>query len=42
MIAELSDGGVLVLRRLVDNKALVQNRLDGRPQLMTRAEFEAA
>jgi Peptidase C39 family len=40
-IAELSDGGFLVLGRLVDDKVLVQNPLNGRPQLMTRAEFEA-
>jgi subfamily B ATP-binding cassette protein HlyB/CyaB len=40
-IAELSDGSFLVLGRLVDDKALVQNPLNGRPQLMTRADFEA-
>src|SRR5258708_2308337 len=40
-IAECRDGRFLVLGRMVDDKALVQDPAVGRPELMDRAEFEA-
>ncbi|UZE52061.1 type I secretion system permease/ATPase [Rhodopseudomonas sp. P2A-2r] len=40
-IAACNDGSFLVLGKVADNKALVQNPVNGRPQLMDRAEFEA-
>jgi subfamily B ATP-binding cassette protein HlyB/CyaB len=40
-IAQRSDGGFFILGRLVDDKALVQDPSNGRPRLLSRAEFEA-
>ena len=40
-IAECRDGGFLILGRIVDDKALVQDPISGRPQLIARADFEA-
>jgi subfamily B ATP-binding cassette protein HlyB/CyaB len=40
-IAQRSDGGFFILGRLVDDKALVQDPCNGRPRLLSRAEFEA-
>ena len=40
-IAPLKDGGFLILGKAADDKVLVQDPLNGRPQLMPRAEFEA-
>ncbi|OYU91954.1 MAG: type I secretion system permease/ATPase [Bradyrhizobiaceae bacterium PARB1] len=40
-IALLKDGGFLILGKAVDDKVLVQEPLNGRPQLMPRADFEA-
>ena len=40
-IAACKDGSFLVLGKVADDKALVQNPVNGRPQLMDRAEFEA-
>src|SRR5262245_48200950 len=38
----LRDGGFLLLGKVGDDKALVQSPLSPRPEMMTRAEFEAA
>ncbi len=40
-IALLKDGGFLILGKAADDKVLVQEPLNGRPQLMPRADFEA-
>ncbi len=40
-IALLKDGGFLILGKAADDKVLVQEPLNGRPQLMLRADFEA-
>jgi subfamily B ATP-binding cassette protein HlyB/CyaB len=40
-LAELRDGAFLVLGRIVDGKALVQDPAVGRPQLIDRADLEA-
>jgi subfamily B ATP-binding cassette protein HlyB/CyaB len=40
-IAECRDGRFLILGRIVDDKALVQDPISGRPQLVERKEFEA-
>src|SRR5215475_10613499 len=40
-LAECRDGSFLVLARLVDDKALVQDPAIGRPQLLGRSEFES-
>lgn len=40
-IAECKDGKFLILGQLTDEKALVQSPSVGRPQLLSRAEFEA-
>jgi ATP-binding cassette, subfamily B, bacterial HlyB/CyaB len=40
-IVECHDGSFLVLGRMVDDKALVQDPAVGRPQLIDRAAFEA-
>jgi subfamily B ATP-binding cassette protein HlyB/CyaB len=39
-IAARRDGTFLILGRIVDDKALVQDPVSGRPQLIERAEFE--
>src|SRR6266404_6869657 len=39
-LAECSDGSFLVLAKIVDDKALIQDPKVGRPQLLTRSEFE--
>jgi ATP-binding cassette, subfamily B, bacterial HlyB/CyaB len=41
-IAQRSDGSFLILGKLVDDKVLVQDPLSARPQILTRAEFEAS
>ena len=41
-IAMRRDGTFLILGRIVDDKALVQDPVRGRPQLIERAELEAA
>jgi subfamily B ATP-binding cassette protein HlyB/CyaB len=40
-LAEGRDGSFIVLGKVADNKALVQDPRAGRPQLLTRADFEA-
>ena len=40
-IAECSDGHFVVLGRVVDDKALIHDPSVGRPELVSRAEFEA-
>ena len=40
-IALLKDGGFLILGKAADDKVLIQEPLNGRPQLMPRADFEA-
>jgi subfamily B ATP-binding cassette protein HlyB/CyaB len=40
-LAEDRDGEFFVLARIVDDKALIQDPKIGRPQLVSRAEFEA-
>src|SRR5262245_21745794 len=40
-LAEGRDGGFLVLARLVDDKALIQDPAVGRPELLGRSELEA-
>jgi subfamily B ATP-binding cassette protein HlyB/CyaB len=40
-LAECRDGSFLVLARIVDDKALVQDPSIGRPQLLTRSELES-
>jgi ATP-binding cassette, subfamily B, bacterial HlyB/CyaB len=40
-LAECGDGRFIVLARIVDDKALIQDPKVGRPQLVTRADFEA-
>jgi subfamily B ATP-binding cassette protein HlyB/CyaB len=40
-IAQRTDGTFLILGRIVDDKALVQDPVSGRPQLIERAAFEA-
>src|SRR5215475_3138344 len=40
-LAEGRDGGFLVLARLVDDKALIQDPAIGRPELLSRSELEA-
>ena len=40
-LAECRDGSFLVLARLVDDKALIQDPAVGRPQLLSRSELEA-
>jgi ATP-binding cassette, subfamily B, bacterial HlyB/CyaB len=40
-LAQISDGTWLVLGRVGDDKVLVQNPLSPRPEMWTRAEFEA-
>jgi len=40
-LAEDRDGEFIVLARIVDDKALIQDPKVGRPQLVSRAEFEA-
>jgi subfamily B ATP-binding cassette protein HlyB/CyaB len=40
-LAECTDGSFLVLARIVDDKALVQDPAVGRPQLLSRSELEA-
>jgi subfamily B ATP-binding cassette protein HlyB/CyaB len=40
-LAECHDGEFVVLARIVDDKALIQDPKAGRPQLIARAEFEA-
>ncbi|MEW6642684.1 MAG: type I secretion system permease/ATPase [Pseudomonadota bacterium] len=40
-IAERMDGTFLILGRVVDDKVLIQDPLNGRPQLISRTEFEA-
>ncbi|MBX9829303.1 MAG: type I secretion system permease/ATPase [Xanthobacteraceae bacterium] len=40
-LAEYRDGTFVVLAKVVDDKALVQDPRTGRPQLVGRAEFEA-
>src|SRR4051794_27711583 len=40
-LAEDRDGEFVVLARIIDDKALIQNPKVGRPQLVSRAEFEA-
>jgi subfamily B ATP-binding cassette protein HlyB/CyaB len=39
-LAECHDGSLIVLARVNDDKALIQDPRAGRPQLLTRAEFE--
>src|SRR5438105_3438031 len=39
-LAECNDGSFVVLGRVVDDKALIQDPVVGRPQLITRTEFE--
>src|SRR5579883_314040 len=41
-IAELRDGGFLIIGKIADDGALVQNPKIGRPQLLKRAALEAA
>jgi len=41
-ITERRDGTFLILGKIVDDKALVQDPLTGRPQLVDRKEFEAS
>jgi ATP-binding cassette, subfamily B, bacterial HlyB/CyaB len=41
-IAERRNGPFLVLAKIGDGQALIQDPLLGRPQIVTRAEFEAA
>jgi subfamily B ATP-binding cassette protein HlyB/CyaB len=40
-LAECRDGSFIILGRVVDDKALIQDPRVGRPQLLPRAEFEA-
>jgi len=40
-LAQGSDGSFVILGKVVDDKALIQDPAVGRPQLVTRAEFEA-
>ena len=40
-LAQCRDGSYVILGRAVDDKALIQDPRVGRPQLVTRAEFEA-
>jgi subfamily B ATP-binding cassette protein HlyB/CyaB len=40
-VVSLRDGGVLLLGKVSDDKALVQSPLSPRPSMTTRAEFEA-
>jgi subfamily B ATP-binding cassette protein HlyB/CyaB len=40
-IAVLRDGSFLILAKAADDKILVQSPLSSRPEMMTRAEFEA-
>src|SRR5438874_581185 len=40
-IAALRDGGFIILGKISENKILVQGPSSPRPELMTRAEFEA-
>jgi subfamily B ATP-binding cassette protein HlyB/CyaB len=40
-LAEDRDGEFVVLARIIDDKALIQDPRVGRPQLVSRAEFEA-
>src|SRR5437868_3685489 len=40
-LAEGRDGEFFVLARIVDDKALIQDPKVGRPQLISRAEFES-
>jgi subfamily B ATP-binding cassette protein HlyB/CyaB len=39
-LAECRDGSFIVLGKVADNKALIQDPRAGRPQLLTRADFE--
>ena len=40
-LAECRDGSFIILGKVVDDKVLVQDPQAGRPQLVTRADFEA-
>jgi subfamily B ATP-binding cassette protein HlyB/CyaB len=40
-LAECRDGSFVILGKIGDDKALIQDSLSPRPQLLTRAEFEA-
>jgi len=39
-LAECHDGSFVVLARIIDDKALIQDPAVGKPQLLTRSEFE--
>jgi subfamily B ATP-binding cassette protein HlyB/CyaB len=39
-LAEYGDGSLIILAKATDDKALIQDPRTGRPQLVTRAEFE--
>lgn len=41
-IAALRDGGFLILGKVGEDKVLIQHPLSPRPEMMTRAQFEAA